>query len=534
VVVRVAVEAARDPRWASVSLCVEDTGLGIEPEAQLHIFEHFVQADGSTTREHGGTGLGLAICKRLLGLMGGEIRVQSEAGQGAKFFVDLCLERSRSRAPAPLSSAALEGLRVLVVDDNATNREILSQQLQGWGMVVRCAVDADDALQAMASAVAASQPFTVALLDMQMPRVDGLALAGMIQGRPELALTKLLLLSSTQAAADQPTRLQFGVLRSLHKPVRRADLFRAVAEVLTGVPPADAPPALTPGEAPMRVQGNVLLVEDNTVNQRVATALLKQLGVNVALAHHGAEAVAMVCAPGGHGFDLALMDWQMPVMDGLEATRRIRAWEVESGREAALPIIALTANALAGDREACIAAGSTDYVTKPYSGAQLAALLSRHMPAATSSPAAPAAGAASAQALAAVVFDSTVLSLLPMVADGSDPGFEAEVLHDYLEASSNTMQECRQAIAAGDAPTALRSVHTLKSMSGQIGALSLAALAADMEAGLRAGDALDMPGFITLQAAHARALEAIAEHLDPGRRHVDTPPTDTPRGPNAR
>ncbi len=511
VVVRVAVEAALDPAWASISLCVEDTGLGIAPQAQLHIFEHFVQADGSTTREHGGTGLGLAICKRLLGLMGGEIRVQSEAGKGSKFFVDLCLERSRAPAPAPLSSAALEGRRILVVDDNATNRQILSQQLRGWGMVVHCAADSDDALQAMASAVDAGQPFEVALLDMQMPRTDGLQLAGMIQDRPEWRLTKLLLLSSTQAAADQPTRLQFGVLRSLHKPVRRADLFRAVADVLTGVPPLEGSPA----EARPRVHANVLLVEDNTVNQRVATALLKQLGASVALAHHGAEAVAMICAPGAHRVDLVLMDWQMPVMDGLQATRRIRAWERETGRARPLPIIALTANALAGDREACMAAGSTDYVTKPYSGAQLAALLSHHLPAATTLAAPAAAAAMSVPARAAIVFDSTVLSRLPMVADGSDPGFEAEVLHDYLQASSSTMDEYERAIDVGDAPTALRSVHTLKSMSGQVGAFSLAAVAADMEARLRAGGALDVKDFAVLQAAHARALVAIRDHLNP-------------------
>jgi len=160
--------------------------------------------------------------------------------------------------------------------------------------------------------------------------------------------------------------------------------------------------------------------------------------------------------------------------------------------------------------------------------------LARHMPAATTSTAAPAPDAAPAKPLAAVVFDPTVLSLLPMVADGSDPGFEAEVLHDYLQASSNTMEECKRAIDIGDAPTVLRSVHTLKSMSSQIGTLSLAALAADTEAGLRAGGALDMPGFITLQAAHARALEAIGEHLNPAKRRVDTPPTDTQRALNAQ
>jgi signal transduction histidine kinase/DNA-binding response OmpR family regulator len=527
VVVRVALVAAPDPGCVSISLSVEDTGMGIEPEAQRHIFEHFSQADGSTTREHGGTGLGLAICKRLLGLMGGDIRVQSELGKGSKFFVDLCLESAHAPAPALLPSAALAGVRVLVVDDNASHREILGQQLRGWGMAASCAVGAHDALQALTSAALAGQPFAMALLDQQMPHMDGVQLAGEIQARPELRPTKLVLLSAAYANTDPPARHPSGVLRALNKPLRRAELLSALAEVLAApaamleaTPPA-TPVAPAPQAAPVstqpRLQGSVLLVEDNAINQRVATALLQRLGVAVTLAQHGAEAVALVCTPAAaHGFDLVLMDWQMPVMDGLEATRRIRAWERESGGALPLPIVALTANALAGDREACMAAGTTDYLTKPYSGAQLAALLARHLPAAARLASAPAAAPAAtpAPAPAAAVFDAAVLSLLPMVADGSDPGFATEVLHDYLQASSSTLDQCQRAVQGGDATTALRSVHTLKSMSGQVGALALAALAADLEARQRAGATLDAAGFAALRAAHALALAAIRAHLD--------------------
>jgi signal transduction histidine kinase/DNA-binding response OmpR family regulator/HPt (histidine-containing phosphotransfer) domain-containing protein len=528
VVVRVAVDTAADPLRPSISLCVEDTGMGIETEAQLHIFDHFRQADGSTTREHGGTGLGLAICKRLLGLMGGDIRVSSEPGKGSKFFVDLCLERSHAAAAPPLTSAALDGVRVLVVDDNDTHREILRQQLGGWGMDVGCAVGADEALQAMAAARRDGRPFEMALLDMQMPHRDGLPLADQIQARPDLRPTKLILLTSTYATTNHPTREQVGVLRSLNKPARRADLFHAIVDVLAAVPPEPGSPPATlvqpaPAQARPVFRGNVLLVEDNSINQRVATAILERLGVVVELAHHGAEAVAMVCTPAADGrFDLVLMDWQMPVMDGLEATRRIRAWERETGRTPPLPIVALTANALVGDREACMAAGTTDYVTKPLSGAQLATLLARHLPAAkvtvavSAPPPRPVPVPVPVLAPAAPLFDPAVLSLLPMVADGSDPGFAVEVLQDYLQASSVAVEQCRRAVDGADpqlAQAALRSVHTLKSMSGQIGALSLAALAAEMEARLRAGAALDQPGVAAIEATHGQTLAAIRAHL---------------------
>jgi len=523
VVVRVTVEAAADATRTTVRLCVEDTGVGIDPSAHGRIFEHFVQADGTTTRQHGGTGLGLAICKRLLGLMGGSIHVQSEPGKGSQFYIDLQLENAHGPRPVPLSSAALEGIRVLVVDDNATNLEILRQRLHAWGMRVDCAISGAEALQRLAAAAASGQPFEMAVLDMQMPRMDGLQLARAIQEQPALRTTRLMMLSSSYASADALTRSTLGLLRALDKPVRRADLLRAVNDVLGAAPVVVGLPtplstrsaAMSAGAARPPQNVRVLLVEDNSINQCVATAMLEHVGVTVDLASHGGEAVARVCDEAtGQLYDLVLMDWQMPVMDGLEATRRIRAWEQASGRDVPLPIVAMTANALSGDREACLAAGSTDYLSKPYTGSQLRAMLARHLPSADLTLPAAADPVAPPATASEPLFDPSVLSLLPMVADGSDPDFAIDVLRDYLQTSSDIVEQCRRAFDGADAKTALRSVHTLKSMSAQVGALALAATAAALEARLRAGEAFDGSALNVLARTHAAALAAIRGHLD--------------------
>jgi signal transduction histidine kinase/DNA-binding response OmpR family regulator/HPt (histidine-containing phosphotransfer) domain-containing protein len=542
VVVRATISPAAEPTQACISLCVEDTGVGIDPGACERIFDHFTQADGTTTREHGGTGLGLAICRRLVGLMGGSIRVESTPGKGSKFFVDVCLERSLAADRAVRSAPVLRGVRVLVVDDNATNREILEQQMQGWGMQVGSAASAHDALVRLDEAAQAGQPFDMAVLDMCMPRMDGLQLAHQIQARPDLRTTRLMMLSSAYVPTDAARRAELGVLRALNKPVRRADLLSAVNDVLTAASPQpsdvaqEMPPQAAPGESveiagaaraaarpTPRLSGRVLLVEDNPINQRVALALLERLGLSVALAEHGAEAVARVCqATDDPAADLVLMDWQMPVMDGLAATRRIRAWERETGRGTPLPIVALTANALAGDRETCLAAGATDYLSKPFTGAQLGAMLARHLPTPAAQPATALTNPASdlannlpaglpehRHAASAAVFDPSVLAALPMVADGSDPDFVHEVLQAYRLNGVALLAQCRSAFEAADQDTAVRCVHTIKSMSQQVGAARLGALAADLEMRLRGGVALEAPELARLEAELRRALQAI-------------------------
>jgi signal transduction histidine kinase/DNA-binding response OmpR family regulator len=490
---------------AAISLRVADTGIGIAPAAQSRIFDQFAQADGSTTREYGGTGLGLAICKRVLGLMNGDLRVESAPGKGSTFFADFRLPPAAGPAPAPLDSRVLDGVRVLVVDDNRTNRIILQQQLQGWGMRVTCAASGQEALQLLPLALRDGELFGMALLDMHMPRMDGLQLAEEMHAMPGAGAIKLLMLSSTYANKERNARAHAGVLRYLNKPVRRADLFRAMTEVLAGVPNGTLQESSA--QAPQRgaplayARGQVLLVEDSPINQYVAVAMLERLGLSVTHAANGAEAVDLVRE---RHFDLVLMDCHMPVMDGFEATRRIRAWERSRRQTPQLRIVALTANALDGDRQACVAAGMSDYLTKPITGVRLADMLARHLGAPAAAP---------LPAAASMVFDAAALASLPMVADGSQPEFAAFVLEQYRLGSTETIARLEHALTVGDAKAALICVHTLKSASAQVGAAAVADHAEQMETSMRAGHTPSAAGLALLRTAHREALLAIADHL---------------------
>ena len=500
-----------------LSICVRDTGLGIAPHAQKKIFDHFSQADGSTTREHGGTGLGLAICTRLLGLMGGAIRVESVLGEGARFVINLTLPKAHN-APAPQDASRMVGLRALVVDDKQTNREILQLQLEGWGMKVSCADGGPVALELLCSAANEQHPFALAVLDMNMPGMDGLQLARELQNLPGTEGTKILMLSSTYSRTDPLTRSDLGILRYLNKPLRRADLFRVINSVLSCAPGEPQPSVAEPRAPAAKFNASVLLVEDNLINQSVAKALLTRLGLTVTVANTGAEAVALVCT---NVFDLVLMDCQMPVMDGYKATHHIRAWEQLHTERAPLPIVALTANAMAGDRDACVVAGMSDYLAKPISSLRLAETMTRHLAHRQSNAAAADASVMTsthtAKALSsASVFNPNVLADLPMVSDGSDPSFGARMLAVYQQGSADCLVQYSQAAAQGSdigAKTALRSMHTLKSMSAQVGAVAVAALADEFENTLRGSGAVSKADFARLRQSHALTLRAIAAHL---------------------
>ncbi|MDE2371544.1 MAG: response regulator [Burkholderiales bacterium] len=455
---------------------VKDTGVGIAPQAQARIFEHFAQADNSTTRRYGGAGLGLAICRRLLTLMGGSIRVHSVVGEGAEFVFDLRLPRALAPVNSDATAASLRGLRILVVDDNPTNRYVLEQQLQGWGMRVDSAEGADEALQGLARAVQAGDPHRLAVLDMHMPGIDGMALAQAIRSRPELAATRLMMLSSTHANADERARAQAGILRYLTKPARRSDLMHALTGMLKLEDAAIAQGVPHAAELPVpRLDGRILLVEDNPINQSVAKAMLGKLGLRCTPANNGLEAVALVRE---QEFDLVLMDCQMPVMDGYQATAAIRS--LPEGRGARLPIIALTANAMLGDEQACLAAGMDDFIAKPYTLAKLeskiASWLGGGVPARAG-----AAVAAEAAPAPATAINPAAIAILRELDDSGRDELVRHLVGEFLATAAGQLELAGAAIERGDAKALAQATHKLKSSAYNLGAEALARLCAELE-----------------------------------------------------
>ena len=361
---------AREEERVVLHFIVRDTGIGIPTDKQATIFESFTQADASTTRRFGGTGLGLAIASQLVGLMGGRIWVESEPDVGSKFHFTLPFELRFEPAAKAATRAAkdLHGMAVLVVDDNATNRRILEGILTSWGMRPTLVDSGEVALRAMELAHQNGAPFLLVLLDYQMPDMDGFEVAERIKNRPELAPATIMMLSSVGQRGDAQRCRELGVAAYLTKPVRQSVLLDALLAVLAG--PASSSQHATlvtrhsvrESERPLRI----LLAEDNAVNRLLAVRLLEKRGHSVVVAGNGHEALA---ALERGGFDAVLMDIQMPEMGGFAATAEIRNTERGTGRH--LPIIALTAHAMQGDREHCLAAGMDGYLAKPIGAAEL-------------------------------------------------------------------------------------------------------------------------------------------------------------------
>jgi signal transduction histidine kinase/CheY-like chemotaxis protein len=374
VVVRVECERI-DREKVSITLGVSDTGIGIPREQQAAIFDAFVQADGSTTRRFGGTGLGLTISARLAELMGGTIRIESEPGRGTQVYVTLPFEIRTAAIPTPHGDLQdLRGLEVLVVDDNATNRRILDEILRSWGMRPTLADAGLAAITALDRALDAGKPFPLAIIDFQMPDIDGFGLAGRIKARPDLATTVIMMLSSVGNQGDGVRCRELGIESYLTKPVRQSLLLEAVLSILATKGRPRAHPVVvtrhTLNEAHQHRSLRILVAEDNAVNRKLVTALLRKRGHTIVSVINGREAIAAITKD---AFDIVLMDVQMPEMDGLEATTGIRKLEAATG--AHMPIIALTAHAMKGDREICIAAGMDEYLSKPINPKQLFALI---------------------------------------------------------------------------------------------------------------------------------------------------------------
>jgi signal transduction histidine kinase/DNA-binding response OmpR family regulator len=359
-------------------ISVTDTGIGLDADQKARLFKPFTQADSSTTRRFGGTGLGLAITKQLVELMGGEVGLDSEPGKGSCFRFTLPLrktpESARRRRPGELS-----GLRVLIVDDNETNRTILQAQVSSWGMQAEQAPDGPSALDMLGAAWRGGQAFDIALVDMQMPDMDGIEVGQIAKADPAIAGVPLIMLTSMGTNGEKQRALQAGYASHLTKPVRQSQLFDAVASALSTLTEERAADdrarararqasTATPdsGQRPL-----VLVAEDNVVNQKVAQRLLEKLGYRCDVVANGAEAVEALRRI---EYAAVIMDCQMPEMDGYEATAKIRGMD---GNRRHTPIIAMTANAMTGDREKTLAAGMDDYVTKPVKVEELSAALSR-------------------------------------------------------------------------------------------------------------------------------------------------------------
>jgi signal transduction histidine kinase/DNA-binding response OmpR family regulator/HPt (histidine-containing phosphotransfer) domain-containing protein len=455
---------------------VVDTGIGISADAQAHIFNAFSQADSFTTRKYGGTGLGLAICRQLATLMGGEVGVQSEIGRGTTFWFEVQLETVSEKSPSMtrLPRMNLGGLRALIVDDNDSSREILQQHLQSWGVDVTAAHTSEAALAVLGSESAGR--FDLALLDEKMPHMNGIQLAQRIREHPRWSALRLIMLSSRDDhdAGAEGIRLFSAILT---KPLRRSQLFGCVSRVMSQVPERAAEEGLGStllSTVPRPLGPKVLLVEDNPVNREVAVGMLESLGCEIQTAQNGWLAIeAMNTAT----FDAVLMDCQMPVMDGLTATGEIRRREQNSGG-LRVPIIAITANAMDGDRERCIAAGMDDFLSKPFSQQQLATLLRRWL-------------------TLRVVPESERrdLSRLPLVDAGvlrniaalARPALLDSMIDLYLQHSPSLIGAIETAAANMQASALSEAVHTLKSSTANLGGARLAMVAKECEALLRDG-----------------------------------------------
>jgi PAS domain S-box-containing protein len=439
---------------------VSDTGIGIPSHKLDAIFGAFEQADNSTTRRYGGTGLGLAISARLTNLMGGRIWVESEMGQGSTFHFTARFRRAEEdvELQADVEPPLLQGLRVLVVDDSQTNRRILVEMLRNWGLVPVAVAAAPEALEALQHMREAGQPFTLVLTDADMPEIDGFALAEAIKRDAQLGSTVIMMLSSADRPGEPAECERRGIVCHLLKPVKQSELLEAIRLALGthAAEEAEAAAHIAPAQAvrPLRI----LVAEDSLVNQKLAINLLQRQGHAVVIANNGREAVAKWES---QRYDLILMDVQMPEMDGLEATARIREKEQASSRH--IPIIAMTAHAMAGDRQRCLESGMDDYVSKPIRAKELFAKigeLCRGPAAAAEAPAPrstlPMSGPINwNEALDAVKGDRTLLKIV------------ADAAHDEIP---KLLRVIRQALAAGDAAALHRAAHTLKGSIRYFGA----------------------------------------------------------------
>jgi len=482
---------------------VVDTGVGIPAKGIDRIFDSFSQLDASSTRRFEGTGLGLAISRKIVGALGGQLRVESEEGKGSAFSFSTRFERQPEEIPAtaPVPEVNLEELRVLVVDDNATNRRVFREQFKRWGCVPEEVSCARKALDVLLLAARSGVPFDLALVDFQMPDVDGSELARNIRSEALIREIPLILVTSVPRRGDAARMLEAGFDAYLTKPVKLAQLYNTVLTVLglqARKPPQGDRSLVTRhtlNEAE-RARRRALVVEDNPMNQKVAVRMLEKAGCRCELAANGKEAVEALSRS---AYDLVFMDCRMPVMDGFEATAMIRNME---GAEKHTPIIAMTANALKEDRERCLAAGMDDYITKPVMAEALKRVLETC-----------GAGVSGVREPGTPPRGGVKIRRMQELAEG-DTAMEKELIDLFISGVESRLENIESAIRHRDEETFGREVHSIKGSSANAGAERLARLARQLEAGgLEGGPGEPYRMFEELRSAFEQTRESFLGYL---------------------
>jgi PAS domain S-box-containing protein len=459
---------------------VRDTGIGMTPEQRSRLFQSFTQADASTTRRYGGTGLGLAISRRLVEMMGGEIEVESEPGVGSTFSFTVPLESQPDGTAVPQRRLDdLGGMRALIVDDNATNRRVLSEQLSSWGIENESAEDGPRALEELRLAAESAAPYDLAILDMQMPGMDGMELARRIKKDSDVSAARLVLLTSVGQRGEGEKARQAGIEAYLTKPVRQSEFYDALVTVMNATEEAHSREeaqlvtrqSLRERRAVRRAR--VLVAEDNPVNQKVAARMLENLGYSVDVAEDG---LGTLEAFSSTDYGAILMDVQMPKMDGYRATEEIRRREEEHGA-ARTPIIAMTANAMEGDRERALEAGMDDYVPKPAKREELDAVLKRWIPQEEGVLTSPKGESPDGDGLEEPLDEGVLAGLREL----GDADLLSELSTMFLDDASSRLAALRETVEGGDAKAVEQIAHALKGSSGNMGAKRMAKICAELE-----------------------------------------------------
>ncbi|TKB25515.1 response regulator [Desulfopila sp. IMCC35006] len=501
VVIR-ATTGRQDGGRVSLQLSVVDTGIGISRKIQHLLFKPFSQADSSTTRQYGGTGLGLAISSELVSCMGGVLACESERGKGSHFFFDVPLAPAQDevREQCPSDSNELQGVRVLIIDDNATNREILERQVATWEMDGESAGNGPEGLIKLRIAQQNGQPFSLVILDMQMPGMDGLEVAEKIKTDPVIADIQMIMLTSVGFRGDIVRVKENGIAAYLTKPIRQIELCSALLALLGRKTPYEPPQPVTAhslAEKNRRAGIHVLVVEDNETNQMVVLGMLEKIGCRVTLCANGREAVDVAARK---KFDLVFMDCQMPIMDGYAAATAIRKMEQGKAPKKHIPIIALTANALEGDREKCLLAGMDDYISKPFKQEVILTILDHWANGSSMASAGhtsiedtepemvpcetpPSQGRTPGNDISihAAPIDISILNTLKSLQMEGQPDILGRVVSAYLKSSEPLVAKLHESLVVEDFAAVKNNAHSLKSSSANVGAKKLSELCRELE-----------------------------------------------------